>query len=67
MDELNENVKPPSWVDELAELIAKKRAENELLKKVREAICNSGGEQSDTSGADVENKEDITSQDHTIN
>jgi len=54
MEELNDNTKQVSLLDELSELIAKKRAENELLKKISDAVSNTEGGKGELPGAGAE-------------
>ena len=35
---MDENEKPSSWLNDLSELIKRKKEENELLKKLRESL-----------------------------
>jgi hypothetical protein len=59
MEELNEKEKPVSLLDELSELIAKKKAENELLKKISEAVSNSESGKRELPGSNVGTMTDI--------
>ncbi|MCX6304793.1 MAG: hypothetical protein NT040_07485 [Bacteroidetes bacterium] len=56
MDELNENEKPASWLDDLSELIRRKKAENELLKKLQGITGIPDDHQGDTGNPGAENK-----------
>lgn len=58
MDELNDVTKPTTLMDELSELIEKKRAENKLLEKLREAATISENDLEHTPDADFRLKAD---------
>jgi hypothetical protein len=52
MDEPNEKMKKNRLVEELSELIEKKKAENKLLLHLREAVRIAGRDQSGSSKSD---------------
>jgi hypothetical protein len=66
MEELNENERPVSLLDELSGLIAKKKAENELLKKICEAVSNSDGGKGELPGAGEATTTDIQNQNKVL-
>jgi hypothetical protein len=54
MDEPNEKTKPVTWLEDLSELIQRKRAENEMLKKLGGMVANSDSNQDEISDANAE-------------
>ena len=53
MDDLNDVTKQTTLIEELSELIEKKRAENKLLEKLREAATISENDLEHTPDADI--------------
>jgi predicted CopG family antitoxin len=58
MEELDDNSRPASWMEELSELITRKRAEIELLKKVQGSIDRKEAEYNDSTQSGVEIRND---------
>ncbi len=54
MDEPNEKTKPVTWLEDLSELILRKRAENEMLKKLGGMVVNSDSEKDELFDASAE-------------
>jgi hypothetical protein len=57
MDEINQ---PDSWLNDLSELIKKKKEENELLKKLRESLDLQEAENSRSPDSEEETADDKT-------
>jgi hypothetical protein len=54
MEELDDSSRPASWMEELSELITRKQAEIELLKKVQGSIDRKEAESNDATESGVE-------------
>ena len=68
MAQTDENIN--SWVDELSQLIRKKKEENEILKKLHDSLQHSddaGNNATDHSSAENENKTETETETETNN